>query len=79
MGIRDQKRDVIALALPSQSVPIKSPSARNLYLYSLPPQDKKCLRPLRQEPCKLMHQNMLDLIRLFDLNTDAYTVDTGLD
>jgi hypothetical protein len=43
----------------------------------LPPQDKECFCSLRQEPCKLMHQNMFDLIGLLDLDADPNTVDAG--
>ncbi len=54
-------------------------TAQKLYLYSLPPQYEKSLRPLCQKPCKLVHQDILNLVCLLNLNTDAYAVDTGLD
>lgn len=47
------------------------------YLNWLPPQNEKGLRPLCQESRKLMHKDVLNLVRLFDLDTDSYTVDAG--
>lgn len=44
-----------------------------------PPQDKERLSTLRQEPCKLVYQYMLNLVGLLDLDADANRIDTGLD
>lgn len=49
------------------------------HLDRLSPQNQKVLGPLRQEPRKLVHQDMLNLIRLLDLDADADGVDARLD
>jgi hypothetical protein len=43
-----------------------------------PPQNEEGLRTLRQESCKLMDQDMLNLIGLLDLDADTDGVDAGL-
>lgn len=62
-----------------QHCPPKILTPQKLYLNSLPPQYEKSLRPLRQESRKLVHQYILNLIRLLDLDTDADAVHTWLD
>lgn len=63
----------------------QSPSSISLHpnnktnLNRLPPENKEVLRSLRQEPRELVHQNMLNLICLLDLDADTDRVDTGLD
>lgn len=52
---------------------------RITHLDRFPPQNKKVLSSLRQEPRKLVHQDMLNLIRLLDLDADADRVDARLD
>lgn len=49
------------------------------YLDWLPTQDKEGLRSLGQEPRELVHQDILNLVRLLYLDADANTVDAGLD
>lgn len=44
-----------------------------------PPQDEERLGTLRQEPCKLVYQYMLNLVGLLDLDADTNRVDAGLD
>jgi len=46
--------------------------------HSFPPQNEEILCPLGQEPGKFMDQDMLDLVRLFDLDTHADRVYTWL-
>jgi hypothetical protein len=43
------------------------------------PKDEKSFCPLRQEPCKLVYQNMLNLVCLLDLDADPDTVNAWLD
>ena len=42
-------------------------------------QDEELLGSLGQETRELVHKNVLNLVRLLDFDTDADTVDTGLD
>ena len=49
------------------------------HLDRLPPKDEEGLRSLRQEPRELVHQNVLNLIRLLDLDAHPSAVHTGLD
>lgn len=49
------------------------------YLDRLPPQNEERLRSLRQESRELVHQNVLNLVRLLYPYADAHTVDRGLD
>ena len=49
------------------------------YLDRLPPQDEESLRSLRQESRKLVHQDMLDLVRLLYPYANTHTVHRGLD
>ena len=49
------------------------------HLDGLPPEDEEGLGALCQEAGKLVDQNMLDLIRLFDLDAYAHAVDAGFD
>lgn len=49
-----------------------------IYLDRFSSKDKKGLGALRQEPREFVDQDMLDLIRLFDLDADAYAVDARL-
>jgi hypothetical protein len=73
--IRNQERNIIAL---SQSA--STPTLHRLtYLNRLPPQDKKGLCALRQESRELVHKDMLNLIRLLDLDADSNAIDAGLD
>lgn len=48
-------------------------------LDGFPPQDEEGLGTLRQESCKFVDQDMLNLVGLLDLNTDTDGVDAGLD
>jgi hypothetical protein len=45
----------------------------------LPSQDEERLGTLCQEAGELVHQNVLDLVGLLDLDADAYAVDARLD
>lgn len=53
-------------------------SRPSTYLDRFPSQDKKCFRPLRQEARKLMDQDILNLVRLLDLDRHSDTIYTGL-
>ena len=80
MEIRDQERDIISLTScvsshPSPYLPPLPPTHLNRFS----PQDKERLRPLRQESRELMDQDILNLIRLLDLDANAHTVDAWLD
>lgn len=59
-------------------LPIISSQPTKTNLNRLSPQNKEVLRPLCQEPRELVHQDMLNLIRLLDLDADTDRVDTGL-
>jgi len=48
-------------------------------LNRLSPQNEESFRSLRQEAGEFVDQNMLNLIRLLDLDADADTVYAGLD
>jgi hypothetical protein len=48
------------------------------YLHWFPSQDEECLSSLSQESCELVYKDMLNLIRLLDLDADTNTVDAGL-
>ena len=48
------------------------------HLHWLPAQDEERLSTLRQESCKLVDQDVLNLVCLLDLDADADTVDAGL-
>lgn len=76
MEIRDQEWDIITLDILASSLQLHSLPTN---LYRFPPQDKESFRSLRQEPRKLVYQNVLNLIRLLDLDTNAYTIYTRLD
>ena len=81
MVIRDQERDIITLAYTVSLLSILS-SCRGLpvqqtYRHRLPPQHEERLRSLCQESCELMHEDMLDLIRLFYPNANSYAIDRG--
>lgn len=71
--VGDQERDIISL--PTISRRIHQCLSSFSYLDRLPPQNKERFRSLRQKPRKLVHQNMLDLIRLLDFDTDTNRVD----
>ena len=49
------------------------------YLNCLSPEDEECLRSLGKKPGKLVHQYVLNLVCLFYLDADPYTVHTRLD
>ena len=50
-----------------------------MYLDRLAAQNEERLCTLLQEPCELVDQYALNLIRLLDLDAHAHRVDTGLD
>jgi hypothetical protein len=76
MEVRNQERDIVTLNNQHHCFTLLM---RTTHLNRLPPQHKESLRPLRQEPRKLMHQDMLNLVRLLDLDADAHTVDARFD
>jgi hypothetical protein len=72
--VGDEERNVIALRNNQHLLIANSQGPASTYIDRLPPQDKERLRSLRQEPRKLVHQDMLDLIRLFYPYADTHTV-----
>ena len=76
--IGNEERNVIAL--PEIHLAIVRVHARDpalTYLDRLPPQNEEGLRSLRQEARELVHQDMLDLVRLFYPYANAHAVDRG--
>jgi hypothetical protein len=82
MEVGDQERNVVALP------PRFSPSSREsstvaplvqTHLNRLSPQNEEVFGSLRQEPRELVHENILDLVGLLDLDRDADRVDGGFD
>jgi hypothetical protein len=74
--IRDQERYIISLpqsAPPSIHVIILS------YLNRFSPQNEESFRTLGQESSELVNENMLNLIRLLNLDADADAVDARFD
>jgi hypothetical protein len=79
MEVGDQERDIVAL-FPGPSAPSHRDSfSPSPYLNRLPPQNKKVLGALRQEPRELVHKDILDLVGLLDLDRHADGVDGGFD
>lgn len=79
--VGDEERNVIALPKRSAINPFPSNAQcpASTYLDRLPPQDEESLRSLRQESRELVHQNMLDLVRLLYPYAHTHTVDRRLD
>lgn len=50
-----------------------------MYLDRFPPENEESLRALGQEPSELVHEDVLDLIGLLDLDADADAVDARFD
>lgn len=60
-----------------QALHIKRSAAA--YIDRLPPQNEERLGSLRQEPRELVHEDVLDLVRLLYPYAHAHAVDRGLD
>src|SRR5437762_12376626 len=60
-------------------VEIRDQKADVVSLHRLPPQYEKGLGALRQEPGELVHEDILNFIRLLDTDADADRVDGGFD
>jgi hypothetical protein len=54
-------------------------AARATYFNRFPPQDEESFRSLSEKSRELVHQNMLDLVGLLDLDADSDAVDTWFD
>jgi hypothetical protein len=79
MVVGDQERDIVALTNMSAGHPKPAwyfPSCS--YRHSFSPQDEERLRSLGQEARELVHENMLDLIRLLYPYADSHAVDRWL-
>jgi len=78
----DEEGNIVALQAPesvSQSVSQSVTSMSTITnLDRLPPQDKKRLGTLRQEARKLVHQNILNLVRLLDADANSDRIDARL-
>jgi len=77
--VGDEERNVIALPNDQQSLPSSAQCPASAYIDRLPPQDEERLRSLRQESRELVHQDMLDFIRLLDPYADSHTIHRRLD
>ena len=80
MEVCDQEGDVVALSLPLERTLSRAPRcADKTYFDRFPPKDEESLRPLCQKSRKLMHKDILNLVRLLDLDGNADTVHARFD
>jgi hypothetical protein len=72
--VGDKERNVIALRNNQHLLTANAQGPTSTYIDRLPPQDEERLRSLRQETRELVHQDVLDLIRLLYPYADTHTV-----